>query len=470
MLSFSRKTQSVYIVVDVFLMVVSFSVPYILRYNTLSEAFSTAKLPNLAEYCFVFALWGVFIVIQLKSKQLYSTDRGMNIPKELLQVVTCILYPSVIVGSIVFLAKYKFFSRLVFCASFLLLCILLGGWRTIKRLILRKLIREGFHNINLLIIGANKVGKIVLEEIKNQPYRGFKITGFLDDRKENFVDGVPVLGKFANFTAIARKYFVDEVIVAIPSKEHVVSKLVEQAQKMRLGVRMVPEHLENSLPILDVAYLGIIPLLTYTERKPHPSEAAFKRFFDLAASTVLIVLLMPLFIITAILIKTDSSGPVFFIQKRIGLKGRIFILYKFRSMIKDADKLKYQLLESNEVKDGVIFKIKDDPRITKIGKFLRRYSLDELPQLFNVLKGDMSLVGPRPPLPSEINEYDSHHMNRLSIKPGMTGLSQIRGRSNLSFSRWVKWDLWYINNWSFRLDMRILLWTIPTVLKGKGAC
>jgi exopolysaccharide biosynthesis polyprenyl glycosylphosphotransferase len=450
-------------------MAVSFFVPYILRYNSLSDAFTRTKLPHFTEYCFVFALWGMFIVMAFKSKRLYSTDRSLSIPKELLRVVTYIFYTSIIVGSIVFFAKYKFFSRFVFFASFLLLCTLLGGWRIIKRLILRKLITGGFHNINTLIIGVNKVGKIVLEEIKNQPYRGLKIIGFLDDHNENFVDGIPVLGKLADFTTIARKYFVDEVIVVIPPKEKVVSKLIAQARKMRLAVRTVPEHLEHSLPILDVDYIGIIPLLTYKERMPHPSEAAFKRLFDLVASAILIVLLMPLFIITAILIKIDSSGPVFFIQKRVGLKSRIFNLYKFRSMIKDADELKYQLLEENEVKDGVIFKIKKDPRVTRVGRFLRKYSLDELPQLFNVLKGNMSLVGPRPALPNEIEEYDGTDMDRLSIKPGMTGLSQVRGRSNLSFSRWVRWDLWYINNWSFWLDMRILLWTVPTVLKGKGA-
>ncbi|KPJ65843.1 MAG: hypothetical protein AMJ43_09855 [Coxiella sp. DG_40] len=469
MLRLSRRTQATYLLVDLLLMSVSFFVPYILRYNVLDNIFTNIHLPNFTEYCFIFTLWSMFIVIAFKRKRLYSTDRSLSIPRELLQVVMHIFYASIIVGSVIFFAKYKFFSRLVFFVSFVLLCMFLGGWRIIKRLVLRKLIREGFHNINILIVGAGAVGKMILEEIREQPHLGFRIVGFLDEHKEDFVDGIPVLGKLADFAVIVRKHFIDEVIVAIPSKEKAVSKLVTQAQKMRLAVRMVPESLEHSLPILDVAYLGIIPLLTYKQRNPHPSEAAFKRLFDLAASVILIVLLMPLFIIIAILIKIDSSGPVFFIQKRMGLKGRMFNFHKFRSMITEADKLQEQLLEKNEVKDGVIFKIRDDPRITKVGRFLRKYSLDELPQLFDVLKGNMSLVGPRPALPNEVKVYDGPHMDRLSIKPGITGLSQIRGRSNLSFSRWVKWDLWYINNWSFWLDMRILLWTVPAVLKGKGA-
>jgi len=138
-------------------------------------------------------------------------------------------------------------------------------------------------------------------------------------------------------------------------------------------------------------------------------------------------------------------------------------------MIKDAEAMKQHLQEKNEVTDGVIFKIRNDPRATKIGRFLRKHSLDELPQLFNVLKGDMSLVGPRPPLPGEVSEYEDTHMGRLSIRPGMTGLSQIRGRSDLSFSRWIKWDLWYVNHWSLWLVLKIIWWTIPAVLKGKGA-
>jgi exopolysaccharide biosynthesis polyprenyl glycosylphosphotransferase len=396
-------------------------------------------------------------------------NRGLTIPQELIQVVTRIFYTSIIVGSIIFFAHYLFFSRFVFLASSTLLCVLLGGWRTVRKLILRKLIREGFRNINILIVGAGKAGKLVLEEIKKQPHWGFKVSGFLDEHEEKPIDGIPVLGRLSEFIAIAQKHFVDEVVVTIPSEKKVVSELIKQAQKMRLGVRMVPEHIEAPWPILDINYIGIIPLFTYKKRNPHPSESAIKKMFDFVASLTLIILLLPLFIIIAILIKINSSGPVFHTQKRMGLRARIFNFYKFRSMVKNADKLKVQLLEKNEVKDGVIFKIKEDPRVTSIGRFLRKYSLDELPQLFNVLKGNMSLVGPRPPLPNEIEEYDDPHMDRLSIKPGITGLSQIKGRSDLSFSQWFRWDLWYINHWSFGLDIKILLWTIPAVLKGKGA-
>lgn len=465
----SRKTQYVYLLVDLLFMSISFFVPYILRWNTLKNIFTNIHLPNFTEYCFIFALWGMLIVIAFKSKRLYRSDRGLTIPKELLKVVMYIFYTSIIAGSVIFFAKYKFFSRLVFFASFFLLCMFLGGWRIIKRLILRKLIRGGFHNINILIVGASKLGRLVLEEIKKQSHLGFNVVGFLDKHEENFIGEIPILGRLSDFVAIAQKHFVDEVIVAIPSEKKAVSELIKQAQKMRLGVRITPKYLEEPLLNLDVTYVGIIPLLTYKESNPHPSEAILKRLFDLAVSLILLILLLPLFIVIAILIKVDSPGPVFFIRKRFRLKAGIFNFYKFRSMVKGADKLQHRLLEKNEVKDGVIFKMKEDPRMTRVGKFLRKYSLDELPQLWNVLKGDMSIVGPRPLPVEQIENDDLKQLKRLEIKPGITGLSQVKGRSDLSFSRLVRWDLWYINHWSPGLDIRILLWTIPAVLKRKGA-
>jgi len=175
-----------------------------------------------------------------------------------------------------------------------------------------------------------------------------------------------------------------------------------------------------------------------------------------------------LFALLAILIKLDSKGSVFYVSKRIGKKGKPFDFYKFRTMVVDAEKMLAQLRDKNET-DGPIFKMKNDPRITRIGRFLRRYSLDELPQLWNVLKGNMSIVGPRPPIPQEVKNYKEGQLKRLEIKPGITGLWQIRGRSDASFHRLIRWDIWYIRNWSLWLDLKIILKTIPAVLKGKGA-
>lgn len=219
---------------------------------------------------------------------------------------------------------------------------------------------------------------------------------------------------------------------------------------------------------IGTEHIGFHTFLRYTDTLPHKTDLLVKRLMDIVMSIAGLAVLSPLFFVIAIVIKLEGSGPVFYSSPRCGRKGRIFSFYKFRSMVCDADKQKEHLGHKSEVQ-GPVFKIKDDPRVTSFGKFIRRYSLDELPQLFNVLKGDMSIVGPRPPIPEEVAKYDIWQMRRLDIRPGITCLWQVRGRSDLSFYKWVKWDLWYIDNWSLGLDIRILLWTIPAVLKGRGA-
>jgi len=181
-----------------------------------------------------------------------------------------------------------------------------------------------------------------------------------------------------------------------------------------------------------------------------------------------LILLIPVFVVVSILIKLDSKGPIFFKQRRIGKNGIQFTMYKFRSMVANAEELKERLKDQNEM-DGPVFKIKEDPRITKLGKFIRKYSIDELPQLFNVFRGDMSLIGPRPPLVEEVEQYNDYQWRRLDVRPGLSGLWQISGRNHVSFEEWVSLDIYYIENWSMKLDTKILLQTIPVVLFGKGA-
>jgi len=463
------KIYPVYVFVDLILISISFILPYIIRYNQLTNVFSGFHLPNFEIYSSIFILWAIFIMIIFKGRRLYATDRSLSIPRELFRVIGSIFYTSVLIAAIIFFAKYKDFSRSVFLGNFLMLCILLGGYRVIKRVVLRKMILRGFHNINVLVVGGGKIGKTILDEVKKSPWLGLRVVGILDDNLEGKIEGVPILGELRDFSDVVKKFFVDEVIVTIPSERESISELIQKAKNLLLGIRVVPQDFEQSLSTPELNYLGLVPLISYKIRTHHPADFIAKRAFDFLISLALLILLFPLMLAIAIFIKLDSKGPVFYIQKRSGVKGRVFNFYKFRSMVADAEILKLDLIDKNEVKDGIIFKIKEDPRITKIGRFLRKYSLDELPQFFNVLKGDMSLVGPRPPTPDEVEKYSHHDMQRLSIRPGITGLSQIRGRSELTFKKWVRWDFWYINNWSFNLDLQILLWTIPAVLKGKGA-
>lgn len=470
-----RKVHVIYVFTDLMVMGMIFYSSYFLYFSYIFKSnlslasFAKSNLPNFNAYSFIFSLWAMLTIIFLRRRGLYFTDRSLSMPREMCRVCTGVLYASILVGTAVFFAKYKFFSRQIFLVSFFLLCIFLSGWRMVKRAIVRKLISGGFHNVNILIVGAGNIGRIILEEIKRNPYWGFNVTGFLDDSKDGAIDDIPVLGKLNKFDEVAKKHFIDEVIVTVPSAKEGVSKLINQMRKMHLGLKIVPEDFKESLPALDIVYLGITPLLTYKERKRHPAEFAFKRLFDFSVSLILLTLLSPLFLIISTLIKLSSPGSVFYIQKRSGFKGKVFNFYKFRSMVKEAEELKATLADKNESKGDVIFKIKRDPRITATGRFLRKLSLDELSQLINVLKGDMSLVGPRPFPVEESQKLEYNHMERLTVRPGITGLAQIRGRSDLSFYRWVKWDLWYINNWSFWLDLKILWRTMPVVLKGKGA-
>jgi exopolysaccharide biosynthesis polyprenyl glycosylphosphotransferase len=232
-------------------------------------------------------------------------------------------------------------------------------------------------------------------------------------------------------------------------------------------VRVVPQGYELLQTDFTKYNIGIIPVLEYSVlRNIHRHQG--KRIFDMVIGWLMLIVLLPLFLALAIAVKIDSPGPVFYLSRRYGRRGQLFAMYKFRTMVKNADELLKELKTRNEV-DGPIFKIKRDPRVTRMGTFLRKYSLDELPQILNVINGDMSLVGPRPLPIEQIEREDFRQLKRLDIRPGITGLWQIRGRSDLSFQRLVKWDIWYINNWSFWLDLHILLQTIPVVLKGKGA-
>ncbi len=467
-----NKVHFLYFCADLVLIFFSFFIPYLLRqsYNPSANfGFKGLILSNPRDYLFIFILWGILIIGALKRKDLYSTDRTLSIPREIHLVLVSLLSSSLIIAATIFFAKFKFFSRLTFLLSLVFLCLSLTMWRVIKRLIVRYLIKKGFHSFNVLIVGADRIAKLLLGEIKSRPFLGFNVAGAIDDSEKDCDSSLPILGKLTDFEEVCRKYFIDEVFISTPSQKSVVSKITEIAKNMRIGIRVVPLNFKEAPSSININYLGVIPLLTYKERETHPAELVLKRFFDFLSALFLLIILSPVSLIISILIKIDSPGSVFYTQKRMGRKDKMFNFYKFRTMVKDADRIKSTLMKKNESKGDVIFKIKKDPRITRVGGFLRKSSLDELPQLVNVLKGDMSLVGPRPFPVEESKKLKHNHMPRLNIRPGITGLAQVRGRSDLSFYRWAKWDLWYINHWSFELDLQILWWTIPTVFKGKGA-
>ena len=427
-----------------------------------------SNLVDLRLYLSTYIFWGIALVFSLHNAQLYYTNRYISILEEWLKVARCILLTSVLTGLFIFILKINIFSRTVFVESSLLLLLTISIWRVIKRLVVRYSIQRGYANYNVLIVGAGRIGLTIAEEIKAFPYLGIRIIGFLDDARTGEREGTKILGKISDLEQIVKQYFIDEIYITIPSERKICAEVIQKVIKLGKTIRVVAEHFGLPHSQVRLNYLGAIPLLVYFEKSTHGAEGAAKRLLDIFISGSILILLMPLFFIIACLIKLESFGPVLYISKRSGRKGVIFDFYKFRSMAENADSFKETLKDKSEVK-GPIFKIRKDPRLTRVGKFLRKYSIDELPQLINVLKGDMSLVGPRPFPVEESQQIEYKHIPRLNIKPGITGLAQIKGRSDLSFSHWMRWDNWYLHNWSLGLDIKILLWTIPAVLKGKGA-
>ena len=459
----NRQVHFVYFFVDIALISLSFY-----KVFKLTPGLTQLSPEYIRLYLSIYSFWGVVLVFLLHNAHLYYTDRYLSVSEEWLRAGRCVLLSSILTVLFIFILKLNIFSRVVFLESSFMLLLSLSAWRTIKRLYVRYLIQKGYANYNILIIGAGNTGLALVDQTKAFPYLGMKTIGFLDDVRLGERGGVKILGKINDIEPVVKKYFIDEIYVTIPSERKISREIIQEGVKLGKTVRVVAEHFGLPYSQVRLNYIGVIPLLTYFEKSGYGAENTLKRLLDIFISCSILILFLPLFVLIACLIKIESPGPVFYISKRSGRKGVIFDFYKFRSMVKDAVKQRDALSDKSDVK-GPIFKIKQDPRLTRAGRILRKYSMDELPQLFNVLKGDMSLVGPRPFPVEESNNIEYKHIPRLNIRPGITGLAQIKGRSDLKFSQWMRWDAWYVENWSLGLDIKVLLWTIPVVLKGKGA-
>jgi exopolysaccharide biosynthesis polyprenyl glycosylphosphotransferase len=464
--------KTVYIMIDIFFMMLAIYIACQVRRNTLyfPPTFDNIFLNPENPFRTLLFFWVPVTIFTNNANGLYETKREKLESVEVFQVFRSVFFAAFSSIVMIYALKIEGFPRTVLGTATFLVAIFFSLWRVAKRSFVEYLVAQGFNNFNALIIGAGKVGATLEHEIRRRKTLGIKVVGYLDDFKTN-ADIPPararILGKVADFHTIAKKEFIHQVYITLHHDLAAFTKIIEEAKEMGIAVRVVPQGFEFLQTDFTKYNIGIIPVLEYSVlRNMHRHQG--KRLFDIMMAWVLLIVLLPLFVVLAVAVKIDSAGPVFYLSRRYGRRGQLFGMYKFRTMVQNADELLKELKTRNEV-SGPIFKMKKDPRITRMGAFLRKYSLDELPQILNVIHGDMSLVGPRPLPIEQVEREDFRQLKRLDIRPGITGLWQIRGRSDLSFQRLVKWDIWYINNWSFWLDLHILLQTIPAVLKGKGA-
>jgi exopolysaccharide biosynthesis polyprenyl glycosylphosphotransferase len=375
--------------------------------------------------------------------------------------------------TVLFFLEIKYISRGVILIFSILAFFGLLAVRASAKEYVQQTIRKGSGSLRVLIIGTGERAREMARDLKKQAEWGIKIVGHLDPDPElvgSEVNRVPVIGTIGNIGECLKNNVVDEVIIAIPrSLLEDAEPIVQACEEEGIKLRFMADVFKVQLARVSLTQVGAIPLLTMEPVAQDDSKLFVKRLFDLVVTTLSMPVVLPLMVMIGVAIKLDSPGPVLFIQQRVGLRKHLFPMYKFRSMHVGAEKKLKEIEHLNEA-EGPIFKMTNDPRITRVGHFIRKTSLDELPQLFNVLRGEMSLVGPRPMSIRDVDLFDRGiERKRFSVKPGITCIWQVSGRSSLPFHRWLELDLEYIEHWSLWLDLKILLKTIPAVVKSKGA-
>jgi exopolysaccharide biosynthesis polyprenyl glycosylphosphotransferase len=460
-------------VADVVLINIAVALAYYIRYElqwfrAVDPAFNQ---PFHAYIPFAVVLTALLIVT-FRLEGVYQSRRGGSWFDELYAIINGTTTGIVIMVVIVFIYQPLVYSRLLFFQAGVLIIALLGFSRLVKRQIMGRLRKRGWGTSRVLIVGAGELGRAVMRNIVAHPEFGYDVVGFVDDdpqKGETDIGRFKGLGGVENLPSLITDLKVNEVVITLPWQYHrKILSIVTQCEREQVRPRIVPDFFQIALSRMHIDDLGGIPLISIKDVSFGGWGRVLKRALDFTISLVGLIVLAPLMGLAALAIKLDSPGPILFPQVRLGKGGEPFTVYKFRSMHPGAEEKLPQLAELNEA-NGPIFKIRADPRLTVVGKILRRTSVDELPQLYNVLRGEMSLIGPRPPLPEEVEQYREWHKRRLEVSPGMTGLWQVSGRSELTFDEMALLDIFYVEEWTLALDLKIFLKTIPTVIFGRGA-
>lgn len=466
-----RWVRIAYALIDLLLVCADGFIAFSMRFYSNSRGsllhgfrFDAASRLPIIHYVAFLMLYAVVVLLFCQGQDLYRTVRTRTAAQESFAVLKALFLATLLLSAFVYLSGVKIVSRLVVGYAGGLNVVMFVAWRLLKRRIVLRRAEKGIGTRNVLIVGAGRVGQALAQHLEQNKLLGYSFKGFLDT---NHTDHPRRLGKIEDLSRIAQAEFADEVFISIPSERELVKSIAAEARRHRLAVKVVPDLYDGLGWNAPVTQVGIFPVMEL-HWEPIPTLGLFiKRVIDAAGAAFGLVVLSPLLLATFIAIRISSKGPAVYRSLRIGRKGRKFICHKFRTMVQNADDLKPSLRHLNE-REGPTFKIASDPRVTGIGKFLRKYSLDELPQLWDVLRGEMSLVGPRPHPLDDYEQYGLEHLRRLDVKPGITGLWQVTARSDPSFETNMQLDLKYIENWSLWLDVKILLSTLPVALLGSG--
>lgn len=430
------------------------------------------RLAPLASYLnilpvILFVWWAA-----LSSSGLYESFRRKHFFEIVWEIIKSAFFVMVIFASIAFIFRLHFVNRSLILVFFSITSafLMMERWCIISSL--RFLRKKGYNYKNVLLVGTGCRAKKFIKLVDKHNEWGLKIIGLIDADKKMLgrtICGKKVMGTLEDMPDMLSKRVIDEVMFIVPRKWlSVIEKSLLECEIRGIKASIATDFFNTKIAHWASSDIEGIPLLGFKTTIGEEWQLLLKRLFDIILSLIGIIVTLPIFIALSIIIKWFYGSPVIFRQVRSGLNGRQFVMYKFRTMVNGSEKKKDTLGSLNEM-DGPVFKMRNDPRITKFGKFLRRSSLDELPQLFNILKGNMSLVGPRPPIPTEVAKYEVWQRRRLSMKPGLTCFWQANGRNNVDFDKWMRMDLEYIDNWSLGLDFKILLKTIPAVLFSAGA-
>jgi exopolysaccharide biosynthesis polyprenyl glycosylphosphotransferase len=468
------------VLADAILLGAAFVLAYWLRYGVeLGSDVAPESFRPLSAFTWYIVAYIAVTLLTLQARGLYALPRGATWldHMRLITIGSVIGVSALTLGAL--LVNPVLPSRMLFIYLGACTLLVFGAERMGYRGLRMWLWRRGINIRRAVVVGASPAGQRIMKEIVERPELGYQLAGYLSEADTTARDWrVPIkprngelrkLGTINDVRRVLETQNLHELIVALPATHHTqILGIIDSCREFGVTFKLVPDLFEMRFNEVRIDALNGVPLIGVKDVALRGFNLLLKRVIDtVLALAMLVVAAVPMLLI-ALVVRLTSPGPVLFRQKRVGKGGAIFVCYKFRSMYADAEERKAALMERSD-RDGPAFKLRDDPRRTPFGKFIRRTSLDELPQLFNILKGEMSLVGPRPPTPDEVELYDDWHLKRLDVTPGLTGLWQVSGRSDLSFEDMVKLDLYYAENWSPAMDVRIILKTIPTWVKGEGA-